>query len=72
MDGNSSEYGNDSCPLEDMKETASAVIDVLGGEEHAMAWLRHPNGALGGALPLHCLSTDLGAKRVEAILSHIE
>jgi uncharacterized protein (DUF2384 family) len=37
-----------------------------------MAWLRHPNRALGGAAPLQYLSTDLGARRVEATLSHIE
>jgi len=48
------------------------AIDVLGSEENAVRWLRHPNGALGGVSPLSYLNTDVGAHRVEAILSHID
>ena len=48
------------------------AIDVLGSEENALAWLRHPNKALGGAVPLQYLSTDMGAVRVDAVLSHME
>lgn len=48
------------------------ATEVLGSEDNAVAWLRHPNRALGGVSPLRYLNTDLGAKRVEAVLSHIE
>jgi putative toxin-antitoxin system antitoxin component (TIGR02293 family) len=48
------------------------AIDVLGSEDNAVRWLRQPNGALGGIPPLRYLSTDLGARRVEAILTHID
>ena len=63
---------DESDRLSRLARVTSRAIDVLGREENALAWLRHPNRALGGATPLRYLSTDLGAMRVEAILSHIE
>ena len=45
---------------------------VLGGEEAAARWLHRPNRALGGRSPLSLLDTDLGARRVEAVLGRIE
>lgn len=63
---------DESDRLSRLARVTSRAIDVLGSEENALAWLRHPNRALGGAVPLRYLSTDLGAMRVEAILSHIE
>ena len=63
---------NESDRLSRLARITSRAMDVLGGEENALAWLRHPNRALGGATPLRYLSTDLGAMRVEAVLSHIE
>ncbi len=63
---------DESDRLSRLARITSRAIDVLGSEENALAWLRHPNRALGGATPLRYLSTDLGAMRVEAILSHIE
>ena len=58
--------------LSRLARVIARTVDVLGSEEDALAWLRHPNRALGGAAPLQYLSTDVGAIRVEAILSHIE
>ena len=51
--------------------TAKA-IETLGTEEKATNWLRKPNRALGGVVPLHLTSTDIGARQVEDILSKIE
>jgi putative toxin-antitoxin system antitoxin component (TIGR02293 family) len=63
---------DESDRLSRLARVTSHAIDVLGSEENAVAWLHHPNRALGGAQPLQYLSTDLGAKRVEATLNHIE
>jgi len=43
----------------------------LGGREKAARWLGRPNRALGNAVPLHHLDTDLGARQVEDLLGRI-
>ena len=58
--------------LSRLARVTSRAIEALGSEENALAWLRHSNRALAGATPLRYLRTDLGARRIEAILSHIE
>jgi len=63
---------DESDRLSRLARVTSRAIDALGSEENALAWLRHPNRALGGAAPLRYLNTDLGAMRIEAILGHIE
>jgi putative toxin-antitoxin system antitoxin component (TIGR02293 family) len=63
---------DESDRLSRLARVTARTIDVLGGEENAVQWLRHPNGALGGVSPLSYLNTDVGARRVEAILSHID
>lgn len=63
---------DESDRLSRLARVTSHAIDVLGGDDNAVAWLRNPNPALGGVPPLQYLSTDLGARRVEAVLSHIE
>lgn len=45
--------------------------EVLGTTEKAAGWLRHPNPALGGRVPLRCLGTDLGAQQVETVLGRL-
>ncbi len=50
---------------------ASLAEHVLGRREKAVAWLRKPNRALGGASPLDRLDTDIGAEQVEQIISRI-
>ena len=41
---------------------------VLGSTAAAGRWLLKPNKALGGAVPLSLLQTDVGAREVEAVL----
>jgi len=45
--------------------------EVLGRRDEARAWLREPNGALGGQLPLALLDTEEGGRQVEAVLGRI-
>ncbi|MGA6993361.1 MAG: antitoxin Xre/MbcA/ParS toxin-binding domain-containing protein [Candidatus Deferrimicrobiaceae bacterium] len=48
------------------------AIETLGTEEKATDWMRTPNRALGGAVPLYLTSTDIGARQVEEVLARIE
>lgn len=48
------------------------AVDILGAQEDAVAWLRHPNVSLGGKTPLDDMDTPLGEERVHALLSRIE
>jgi putative toxin-antitoxin system antitoxin component (TIGR02293 family) len=45
---------------------------TLGSQAGAVAWLREPNGALGGRAPLGLLRSDEGAVLVEQILGRID
>ncbi len=45
--------------------------ETLGTRERAAAWLKRPNRALGGVIPLDLLDSDLGALQVEQILGRI-
>jgi putative toxin-antitoxin system antitoxin component (TIGR02293 family) len=49
----------------------AAAVEMIGNAAKAAAWLRTPNRALGGAVPIDQLDTDLGAKEVENILGRI-
>jgi putative toxin-antitoxin system antitoxin component (TIGR02293 family) len=51
---------------------ATWAEDVLGAQAKAGRWLQTPNRALGGAIPLDLLDTDLGAEEVVTILDRIE
>jgi putative toxin-antitoxin system antitoxin component (TIGR02293 family) len=51
---------------------AAQAVSVLGTEEKAAAWLRRPNRALNGEVPIGFLDTDIGARQVEDILGRIE
>ncbi|MBI4593893.1 MAG: DUF2384 domain-containing protein [Candidatus Rokubacteria bacterium] len=51
---------------------AARVEEVLGTAEKAGRWLKKPNRALGGLVPLEQLDTDIGAHQVEEILGRIE
>ena len=50
---------------------ATSAEDVLGAQAKAGRWLQTPNRALGGAIPLDLLNTDLGAEEVVTILDGI-
>jgi putative toxin-antitoxin system antitoxin component (TIGR02293 family) len=45
--------------------------DVFGRRDEARAWLREPNGVLGGQPPLALLDTEEGGRLVEAVLGRI-
>jgi putative toxin-antitoxin system antitoxin component (TIGR02293 family) len=47
------------------------AVEMIGDEKKAVEWLRTPNRALGGEIPLDQLDTDLGARTVEDILGRI-
>lgn len=51
--------------------TARAA-ETFGSQEDAVAWLREPNGALGGQAPLDLLRSGEGAVLVEQILTRID
>jgi putative toxin-antitoxin system antitoxin component (TIGR02293 family) len=51
---------------------AGRTIEVLGTRPKAVAWLRRPLRALGGATPFSLLDTDLGTADVERVLGRIE
>ena len=43
----------------------------IGDEETATRWLKRPNRALGGLVPLEVIDTELGARAVENVLGII-
>jgi putative toxin-antitoxin system antitoxin component (TIGR02293 family) len=43
----------------------------IGNEESATHWLKRPNRALGGRVPLEIIDTELGAREVENVLGRI-
>jgi putative toxin-antitoxin system antitoxin component (TIGR02293 family) len=43
----------------------------IGNDDAAIRWLRRPNRALGGNIPLELLDTELGARAVENVLGRI-
>ena len=43
----------------------------IGDGETAARWLRRPNRALGGSVPLELIDTELGARAVENVLGRI-
>jgi putative toxin-antitoxin system antitoxin component (TIGR02293 family) len=45
--------------------------EVFGDRRKSHSWLRRPNGALDGQVPLSVLDTEEGGRRVEAVLGRI-
>ncbi len=50
----------------------AAAEETFGDRAVAQAWLARANRALGGATPLSLGDTDVGARRVEALLGRID
>jgi putative toxin-antitoxin system antitoxin component (TIGR02293 family) len=48
------------------------AMDILGDKEKAAHWIKTPNRALGGEIPITLLDTSAGAHEVEAVLDRIE
>lgn len=46
----------------------SQAVEVLGSIEKARVWLKTPNRALCGEIPLDLLDTEIGARQVEEVL----
>jgi len=49
----------------------ATAVEMIGNAHKAAQWLRTQNRALGGAVPIDCLDTELGAREVENILGRI-
>ena len=49
----------------------ATAVEMIGNAGKAAAWLRTPNRALGGEVPIDQLDTDLGVREVENILGRI-
>jgi putative toxin-antitoxin system antitoxin component (TIGR02293 family) len=50
-----------------------AIAEEVMEEAHAAArWLKSPQRALGGAVPLELAQTDVGSRAVEALLGRME
>ncbi|MEM1043367.1 MAG: antitoxin Xre-like helix-turn-helix domain-containing protein [Bacteroidota bacterium] len=50
---------------------AALAVGTLGGVEHARAWMREENFALGDVRPLDLARTEPGARLVERLLRQI-
>ncbi len=49
----------------------ATAVEMIGSAGKAAEWLRTPNRALGGEVPIDQLDTDLGTREVENILGRI-
>jgi putative toxin-antitoxin system antitoxin component (TIGR02293 family) len=47
-------------------------VTLLGFEDRAAEWLKHPNIALGGVPPIGHLDTDTGVEQVEKLIGALE
>ena len=56
---------------EDVCRITEQAAEVFGERGKAQEWLRTPNRALGGQLPLTLLETGSGVRQVEAVLGRI-
>jgi putative toxin-antitoxin system antitoxin component (TIGR02293 family) len=54
-----------------MARVYATATEMIGNADKASRWLRTPNRALGGEIPLDLLDTDLGAREVENVLGRI-
>ncbi|MGH2416337.1 MAG: type II RES/Xre toxin-antitoxin system antitoxin [Microcystaceae cyanobacterium] len=51
---------------------AAHAEEVFENAETAKDWLKRPNSALGGEVPLDLLDTEAGVKQVDDVLTRIE
>jgi putative toxin-antitoxin system antitoxin component (TIGR02293 family) len=51
-----------------MARVVALAKEVLGSDEKASRWMRHPNRALGGKRPFDELDTEPGVRSVEEVL----
>jgi putative toxin-antitoxin system antitoxin component (TIGR02293 family) len=55
-----------------LTKVLSVAEDALSGSANAGTWLRRPQPALGGRVPLELLVTQAGADEVETLLRRID
>lgn len=55
-----------------LSKVIAVALEVLESEPNAMSWLRRPQPALGGQVPLDLLVTQAGAEEVESLLRRID
>lgn len=55
-----------------LSKVLAVAEEVLASPEQAMSWLRRPQPALGGQVPLDLLVTQAGADEVETLLRRID
>ena len=55
-----------------LSKAIAVAEEVLEGTDNAMSWLRRPQPALGGRVPLDLLVTQAGADQVETLLRRID
>jgi putative toxin-antitoxin system antitoxin component (TIGR02293 family) len=48
------------------------AAEVLEDADAAARWMKTPQRALAGAVPLHLAQTDVGTRAVEALLGRME
>lgn len=65
-------HPDESDRLYRLAHIVAVAADVLEDKERASRWLRKPNRALGGEVPLRLLDTEVGSRQVETILGRIE
>lgn len=54
-----------------LARTQAMADEVFGDRRKSHSWLRRPNGALDGQVPLSLLDTEEGGRLVEAVLGRI-
>lgn len=64
--------GDESDRLYRIARVAAQAFAVFGAEDKAATWLRRPNRALNGELPIDLIDTDVGARQIEDLLGRIE
>jgi putative toxin-antitoxin system antitoxin component (TIGR02293 family) len=55
-----------------LARVAAHAVAVFGDERTAADWLRRPNRALSGEMPLLLLDTEVGTAQVDEVLGRIE
>lgn len=55
-----------------LSKVIALAEEVLESADNAMTWLRRPQPALGGRVPLELLVTQAGAEEVETLLRRID
>jgi len=67
--GRQQEYGSDRRSR--LARIVALAEHCLGDRETAARWLKRPNQALGGSVPLELIDTEPGAQAVENVLGRI-